>query len=237
VVEEPKLTTLVTLRVARGNMPAHLLMYKPGEKNETPDYAICWQCYLSMRMFNCPPEQRYLLGSSPVGEQAMEKILTARGGLAERYQVNAAKLQAIKADLLGGLITHLRSVSVGLRVSETLTNDYPELLDLEVQHVEKELKIGLAGLAPSIREMMPQEIYNATHIINAAYALFWAERLEKPGVVNAFRQEHLDGAGQQLLDIYENIPGDPMHDYELIDRWADYLKISGWYTWLPYQAP
>ena len=125
----------------------------------------------------------------------------------------------------------------GLRVSEKLTLEYPELLELEAVNVEKELAIAKESLSVRVREMMPAEIYNPTQYINAAYALFWAERLEKPVVVNPFHLGGFDKYGQQLLDIYESVPSDPSHDCELIDRWADYLKIRSWYSWLLYQAP
>ncbi|MFA5874619.1 MAG: hypothetical protein WC832_11705 [Anaerolineales bacterium] len=237
VTEEPALPTLATIRIARGNIPAHILSYRPGAKNESPDFAICWQCAFALRMYECPQDQRYLIAGNPEGDRAIDAILKAPNGIVQKYPLDKAQLEAFKQQLLSGLITHLRSVPIGLRVSETLTVDYPELLELETMHVEKELAIAKESLSARVREMMPAEIYNPTHTINAAYALFWAARLEKPEVVNPFHLDGFDGYGQQLLNIYESVPGDPAHDYELIDRWADHLKIRSWYSWLPYQAP
>jgi hypothetical protein len=237
VTEDPALPTLATIRIARGNIPAHILSYKPGAKNESPDFAICLQCVFALRMYECSPDQRFLIASSPKGDQAVETILKAPDGIAQKYVLNKAQRDAFKLQLLGGLITHLRSVPIGLRVSEKLTLDYPELLELEASHVEKELAIAKESLSLRVKEMMPAEIYNPTHSINAAHALFWAGRLEKPEVVNLFRLNGFDGYGQQLLDIYESVPSDPLHDCELIDSWADNLKIRSWYSWLPYPAP
>jgi len=237
VIEEPALPTLATIRIARGNIPAHILSYRPGPKNETPDFTICWQCALALRMYECPPDQRYLIASSAEGDRALDTILKAPGGIAQKYRLDKTQLEAFQQELLGGLITHLRSVPIGLRVSEKLTLDYPELLELEALNVEKELAIAKESLSTRVREMMPAEIYNPTQYINAAYALFWAERLEKPVVVNPFRLAGFDEHGQQLLDIYQSVPDDPVHDNELIDRWADHLKVRGWYSWLPYQSP
>jgi hypothetical protein len=237
VTEDPTLPTLATIRIARGNVPAHILSYRPGAKNEAPDFSICWQCTFALRMYERPPEQRYLIASSMEGDQALDAILKAPGGLAQKYRLNKAQLETFQQQFLGGLITHLRSVPVGLRVSEKLTLDYPELLELEAPHVEKELAIAKESLSARVKEMMPAEIYNPTHYINAAYAMFWAPRLEKPVIINPFHLAGFDIYGQQLLNIYETVPGDPEHDCELIDRWADYLKIRSWYSWLPYQAP
>ena len=237
VTEDPALSTLATIRIARGNIPAHILSYRPGAKNESPDFAICWQCTFALRMYECPPDQRFLIASSPEGDRALDAILKAPGGIAQKYRLEKAQLEAFQQQLLGGLITHLRSVPIGLRVSEKLTLDYPELLELEAPHVEKELAIAKESLSPRVKEMMPAEIYNPTHSINAAHALSWAERLEKPEVVNPFRLAGFEEYGQNLLNIYESVPGEPEHDCELIDRWANYLNIRSWYSWLPYQAP
>jgi hypothetical protein len=188
-------------------------------------------------MYECPLDQRFLIGSNPEGDKALDAIMKAPTGHAQKLRLNKEQEEVFKQQLLSGLITHLRSVPIGLRVSETLTLDYPELLELENLHVEKELAIAKESLSASIKEIMPAEIYNPTHYINAAYVLFWSTRLEKPDVVNPFHLEGFDRSGQQLLNIYESVPNDPKHDYELIDRWAEYLKIRSWYSWLPYQAP
>jgi hypothetical protein len=237
VREEPALPTLATIRIARAGIPAHILSYKPVAKDETPDFAICWQCALAMRMYECPPDQRFLIGSNPNGDKALDVVLGATRGIVQKLRLNKEQLGSFKELLLSGLITHLRSVPIGLRVSETLTLDYPELLELEALHVEKELAIGKESLSARVKETMPAEIYNPSQYINASYALFWSVRLEKPVVVNPFHLAGYDRYGQQLLKIYESVPSDPSHDYELIDRWAEYLKIRSWYSWLPYQAP
>jgi len=63
VKEETALPTLATIRIARGNIPAHILSYRPSAKNESPDFAICWQCAFALRMYECPPDQRYLIAA------------------------------------------------------------------------------------------------------------------------------------------------------------------------------
>lgn len=237
VMEQPDLPTIATIRIARGNLPAHILSYKPNQKDQLPDYSICWECKFAMRMYECPPEKRFQITGNQDGERAVDEILKAPGGIAQKFNLTGTQREGIKQQFLGGLITHLRSVPVGLRVSEKLTLDFPELLEYEVLHVEKELAIAKESLSRQIKDMMPVEIYNPTQAINAAYALFWATCLEKPVIVNPFRMDGSDRQGQKLLDIYNATTDDPLHDNELIDRWAELLKIRSWYSWLPYQAP
>jgi len=237
VMEDPRLSTMSEIKIARGSLPAHIISYKPVSKTEAPDYAIIFQCALAMRLFDCPPDDRMLIAVSPSGSDDLQAILTRPNGFAEKHQLSSADLEGFKDQLLHGLITHLRSVPLGLRVSEKLSLDHPELLDLESKQVEMELRLNRESLAESIREVMPQEVFNPTQCINAAFAAFWAGRLERPEIVNPYRLAGFESQGSELLKLCEEIPNDPINDCELIDRWAGYLQIREWYTWLPYQTP
>jgi len=146
-------------------------------------------------------------------------------------------VDTLRDQLLQGMITHLYSVAVGLRVSESLTIDYPELLDLEEEHVERELNTNRETLSPRLREMIPQEVFNATQKINAAYAIHWGNRREKPKMINPYRLERFEMAGNELLKIFESVLNDPEHDYELVNQWAEILGIRGWYSWVKYVTP
>ena len=54
---------------------------------------------------------------------------------------------------------------IGLRVSEKLTLDYPELLELEAPHVEKELAIAKESLSARVKgndaggDIQPHSLY------------------------------------------------------------------------------
>ena len=58
VLEDPNLPNLATVRMARGNVPAHFVTYKPT-RDESLDYLICVQCGFVLRLFDTPPEQRF----------------------------------------------------------------------------------------------------------------------------------------------------------------------------------
>lgn len=237
VMEDPKLENLSRIKIARGNMPAHIISYKPGLKNESPDYSIIFQCAMAMRVFDCPPDERRLIAASSTANESLQAILARPNGIAEKFQLSGARLNGFTDKLVDGLIAHLCSIPLSLRVSESLSLDHPELLELEAAHVERELLINKETLSDQIQEIMPSEVFDPTQCINAAFAIFWAERLERTEIVNPYRLAGFESHGSELLKIYEGIPSDPTNDCELIDAWADHLGIRDWYTWLPYQAP
>ena len=236
-IEDPALPNLAVFRVAREEHAMHELHYRPGDGTQPPDYNICWHCYVAMRLYDCPPEARCLMAASPDGGQELEAILSSPNGIARRFRLDRPRLQAYKDSVLNALLTHLDSVPIGLRAAEILEADHPELHDLGMKYVETQLAAGLVSLSARVREMMPAKLYACTGSINAAYALYWAERLENPELARSYEPPGFDGPGRELLEIYHSVPSETEHDRELIDRWAGVLKLRRWYTWEPYPAP
>jgi hypothetical protein len=237
VREAPDLPTIATVRIARGNLPAHIISFKPGTKNETPDYAIIFQCAMAIRTFECPPDDRKLIAASAYGEGIVRGLLTTPNGIAEKLSLSSAQAAEYGERLLMGLVTHLRSVPISLRVSETLTLEHPELLEHEASQAERELRLNRESLAEHIREVTPRGIFDPTQAINAAFAIFWAERLERTEIANPYLLAGFEAQGQALLKILAEVPTHPVNDCELIDRWAEQLGIRDLYEWLAYHSP
>ena len=235
VVEDKNLPVPASLRIARGQLPAHILSFNTLHGNSL-DFIICWQCALALRLFERDADQRFQIASSPESSQHLDNILFVPNGVVDRFGLDPNSAASLRDQLLQGLIVHLYSMTVGLRVSDRLTLDYPELLEFESQHVENELQTNLSGLSEQVRKTLPREVFDATHKINTAFALYWSRRLERPEVVNPYRSHGFEPMGNELLKIFERIPSDAAHDYELVDEWGKLLGIREWYIWTKYEG-
>jgi hypothetical protein len=236
VIEDKNLPVFASLRIARGSLPAHILSFNTPPHKNLLDFIICWQCALALRFFERGLEERFQIASSPESSRQLENILYAPNGVVNKFGLDPAQAVSLRDQLLQGLIVHLYSVAVGLRVSARFTLDYPELLEFESQHVERELSLNAEGLSEQVRATLPREVFDATHKINTAYALYWSRRLEKPEVVHPYRLRGFELAGNELLKIFERVPHDAAHDYELVDEWGKFLGIRDWYIWKEYEG-
>jgi hypothetical protein len=237
VMEDPKLQVLATVRMARaGGLPAHLITYKqaPGD---VPDYQICFECGYILRLFDNPPEKRFDITDTSKGREQVEKMITAPGGLASKYRLGKTQIEQMQAQFLNGVIVHLRSIPVGLRVSEWLSAAYPDLEALEKEHVQKELNVNRQSMSNEVKDITPKKVFQAAQSISAAYAWYWSGIYGKPELFNLYRLNGFEKQGQKLMEIFEQIPDRPRHDQELIDAWGENLGISDWFTWVPYQPP
>jgi hypothetical protein len=237
VTQDPKLPTIATVRMARkGSVPSHLVIYKPYP-GESPDYQICFECAFILRLFSNPPEKRFDITETAKGREEVEKMMTTPSGVAAKYRLKKAQIDELRTQFLGGLIIHLRSVPVGLRISEWLSTNYPELEALEKEYVQKEFDINRQSMKGEVKDITPPKVFLAAQAITAAYMFYWSEFYTKPEVFNPYIQEGFEKDARVLLDIYHRTPDDPTFDQALIDAWGRYLGLADWYTWQPYQPP
>jgi len=227
IVEEPKLSTLAHLQIARGDAPLHLLRYKPmGET--PPDYFIVYQCGHVLRLYGAPPDKRFDFASGQEGRTKIE-IELRDPRLPER-------VRDMGEMLLGGLITQLRSVPVGFRIDEWIERTFPELVELQRKAVVAQLETNSKAIADAGGGIIPAKVAKASLGMNAAFAAFWGRKWADPTTVVPYKAIGLATLGERLLTIYDRTPDDPVNDVQLVGEWAFELKLHGWYDAVPFNG-
>ena len=226
-------TMLAKVVMARGALALHRVTYRP-DSSTAPDYLICQQAGFILRLFDTPPEKRFDFAPSPEGEAAIERLVRSHPVMKALPPKAVPQLCQILRD---GLLSHLRTIPLGMRVDRWLATEFPSLVELQKASVLRQLQDAATTLAPQHRQVSPQKIFDATQAISAAFALFWAGRLNQPQLALPFKAAGYFQAGQQLLSIWESTPDAAENDRAMIDGWAEKLGIAGWYQWVPYSAP
>jgi len=235
VMEDPKLGTIATVRMARGAMPAHVVLYKPMP-GEPPDYLICYQCGFILRKFAVPPESRFDLADTAAARDYVHTAMLSPDGAARKFNLKEPQIAELQNQFLQAVLVHLLSIPIGMRVAAWLRDTYPELQEAQKVQVLRELAEGREALSPQIRNITPTKVYTSSQCISAAYAIYWAVTYKRPDLMAPYRAK-FEKCGNNLLTIWRDVPDDPAHDVELVDRWADALALGGWYTWNPYESP
>lgn len=226
-------TLLAKVVMARGKLALHRVSYR-ADSAASPDYLICQQAGFILRLFDAPADIRFDFAASPAGYTAVEQLVNAHPVARMLRPGTAPQFCRV---LLDGLLNHLRSIPVGMRVDRWLADQCPDLADLQKASVLRQLQDAAATLAPEQRKVTPQPIFDATQAISAAFAQFWAARLDQPQLALPFTAAGYSKAGEELLAIWEATPDIAENDRLIIDRWADKLGIAGWHQWVPYVAP
>lgn len=94
-----------------------------------------------------------------------------------------------------GLMTHLRSIPIGLRVAEWIYYNYSDLRDPQCTTVLKEIADAKTTRQPQYRDLTPEQVYKATEAINAAYGIYWAEQYDMRELATPFQFAGFERAG------------------------------------------
>jgi len=72
--------------------------------------------------------------------------------------------------------------------------------------------------------------------MNAAFALFWNRQWNDPALSLAYKSAGFEKAGAELLATFDEIPGEPTNDRQLVDAWGTKLGLASWYEWVAYSG-
>lgn len=239
VQETPSLPTFASVRIARHGAPAHVIQWRAID-GDPPDYLIAFQCGYVIRKFSAPADERYDIAPSATGREAVERLVREAGSTerlpppvtSEVHNIDSA-ISTFSKQLLDGLIIHLLSIPIGLRIAEWLRTEYPDVIPMQDRQVVREAAIHQQSNAPAVRRVVPKTIFDATLTISAAYAVFWSQLAAIDGLVEGYAPFLAEG--RALVELTKSISSDPTADAQLVDGWANRLGLSGWYRWVPFR--
>ena len=93
-------------------------------------------------------------------------------------------------------MTDLRSIPVGLRIHNWIFVEQPDLVEMQKNAAQRQLKENLGSTSDNVRASIPPQIYDATMTINAAYAQFGRE-MEPAGIGVELQGERPCGGWQE----------------------------------------
>lgn len=230
------LTALAAVRVARARTATHHVLYNPLAESE-PDYPIAHGCGMALRLFAVQPADRFEVAPAESGREAIERELTAAGGIADRFRLSPAQSTSLRDKLYGGLMLQLRTTPLGLRVDRWLWETFPSLRDLQTDGARAQLAEGVGLLSPEVREFTPPRALSASLAMHGAAAEFWARTWADPTVLDPYRVAASDRDGRALMHHWDMLPDDPAQDRALVDTWATTVGIGDWYDWRPFPSP
>jgi len=236
VSEDASVKTLAASRIARGGNRIHTITFNPSAVSE-PDYVICYQCGFILRLFGTPVTDRVDLAGTADGRQVVHRLLTASDGPGKKLKLPPESIAALRDQVFDGLMTQLRSIPIGFRVDSWIMREYSELAQLQRDMAMRQIKDNLAALSPDIKKIAPKKVYQSNLTMSAAFAEFWARRYSDPALSLPYKAAGYLKAGEELLAILDEIPDEPAADRELVDAWGEHLGLTGWYRWVPYEAP
>jgi len=210
---------------------SYIVQYRPGIS--FVDYAIAFQCGHVLRSLALPAADRRQFvasaGAMPWGAALVKRHLAAKAPSPPTDDV----VGAFTGKLVSGLLTQLRSIPIGMRVDAWLAAEAPGLADQQAASFALQQHEALGSVSPGIRKVVPDEIVAGSILLNTAYALFCDRLLEGSAYAVPYEAAGFKELGGRLLALFDETPDGPEFDYELVNRWAAEIGLSGIFRWEP----
>ena len=228
-IQKDDLKPYAALKMARKNMPSHLIYYKK-EHDDIINHMIVHECGHLFRIFKCTENQRLMpYSNDQIKYNALKKIeneiqaLTSI--LSEDHIINLVNLW------YSGLILQVTNLPPDMMIEKWIYNRFPELRPLQLKSLNKQLKDSVAGLTESVRRITPQTILHASNIINYAFFRILGLHIGQNFTRQYSSTQYVD-KGKELASITEkNYTDSHEGDNVMIDKWAAFVNISDWFKW------
>jgi hypothetical protein len=232
-VEKSDLETYAGVRIARSNMPEHIIVYKT-EHNDLINHLIAHECGHIKRIYETPPEKRLMVISTDdhkhKGMSIFEKDLQA---LSKSQGLEIASKLANM--WYSGLVRQVTNQPVDLMIEKWLYEDYPALRGLQITSLSDQNDLALQGLNKRVKEITPRFVFHAGNLMNVAYTISLSKiirvKLVRQWKPTEFYAEALDLA--KMLDIEKG--WQPENDCDMVNLWAKRMKLNDWFTWHPFE--
>lgn len=223
---DPKFAGHATIRIARDDQPAHLLLHKKEHDAVLP-YLVAFQCLLALRTIEADKESRFDLASKP--NMAGDVLKMTQEHAKKNPNIPEHAIPQLANQFGNGLGWQLRSFPIAIRVDKQLYDNHPQLQPLQRKNIEQQLQEAMEALSPQIKQIAPQEIIDANASMSSAFTQFWADLWNEPALSTPFTAAGYKEIGEKLLALNTSILDDPNKDRELIDAWARVIGIDHWF--------
>jgi len=232
-VEKDDLTTYAALRMARKNMPAHIIFVKK-EHDEIINHLIAHECGHVLRFFGVPEEKRLIaITNDQIKLNALSEIEPEIQELSKVLPFD--KLAQIVNLWYTGTFRQVTNFPPDIMIEKWIYDEYAELRQYQLKSIKKQHQEALAGLSAEVVKITPPTFLDLSNIMNYAFfrvlGLHFGSTFVKP-----YSNTKYIGSGKKLASLTEAEYIDNYNgDIQMINKWADFLKLSNWFEWAGFE--
>lgn len=234
--ERPGMAQLAGVKMARQGMVQHIVYYRSAA---TPvlDHLVAHECGHILRMGDVPVEDRKVpVTNRKTMTNALSPVLPELERIAAQLPGEAGP--ELLGFLYGGIVRQLTNYPSDLAIERWLHDNYKTLRSSQYESLRGQLRDAEKGLERRIRVMTPKVIYEAANVMNYAFFALLERELGE-ALLGLFAASEFKPRGQALAEQTGSFSQKSyLEDMAMVDRWASFLGLDGWYEWVPFdQVP
>ena len=228
-IQKEDLPTYAALKMARKNMPSHLIYYKK-EHDEIINHLIVHECGHLFRIFKCPENQRLVpYSNDQMKYNALKKIENEIQALTKILSED--QIAQIINLWYNGIIRQVTNLPPDIMIEKWIYDQFPKLRALQLKSLNKQLAEALSGLSETVSRMTPYTILYTSNVMNYAFFRILGLHIGQ-NFTRQFSSTIYIGKGKELASMTEkDYTNSHEGDNIMIEKWAAFVKISDWFKW------
>jgi hypothetical protein len=231
-IEKRDMDYFARVKPARMHMASHLIYYKT-EHNELINHLVAHECGHIIRMFSVPEEKRLVPKTTDdIKRTALTEIEDDINKLSSSMPFS--QLAQVVNMWYNGTITQVTNQPPDIMIEKWIHDNYEELIELQLQSIKKQHDESIVALTKRVARMTPKKIYEVSNVMNFCFfkylGLYLNEDYLKPYWDFRYKRK-----AEELAKITQNYKDDYLGDLEMINKWAEYLEITNWFTWTDFE--
>jgi len=231
-IERPDLEVRATIKIARKNMSNHFF-YAKNFHSEAINHLVVHECVHILRILSALEKDRLVPGVK--NENIIHYRVSIDKSLPKIFkEMPKETLEKILDFWLNGIIRQLTNLPVDYRIEYWIYNNFPNLRKTQNKSVENDLKASIQSLSKEVKTMTPSLIFEKSYLMNYAYTKV-IDKLLNTDYLHYYKNlDNLD-EGDKLASLLETEDRGYNQDIGTINRWAEILNLSNWFTWINFE--
>ena len=234
-VEKSDLDVYAAVRIARENMPKHILYYKTSH-SDLLNHLIPHECGHIIRLFKAPPEKRVM---AAVDNETKEIAFTEMQNDIVRLndELGFDKTAAIINMQYTGVVRQITNYPPDIMIERWIYREYPALRTFQLKSFQKQFDDAVEGTKPEVKALTPGKIYAASNLMNYAFFRILGKMVGE-NFVRLYGSSIISlDEGKALAGIVEKVDADNFEtDIKLVNEWVLFLGMASWFKWVPFEA-
>jgi hypothetical protein len=231
-IERNDLPAYAAVKPARAHMPAHIFFHKK-DPGDVINHLLAHECGHLLRIFGVPPEKRLIpRTNNQIKLKALSEIEPEIRQLSSHIPFQ--QLAQVVDIWYAGTVRQVTNFPPDIMVEKWIYDEYPELRPYQSRTVNKQYKESVQGLSRQVAEMTPRKFLNVCNTMNYTFFLMLGTHL---GVdyLGSFRNSRYSDKGEELATITKDYLNNYEGDVQTINKWAQFLELSHWFTWSDFE--
>jgi hypothetical protein len=218
--------------MARKNMSNHFF-YAKNFRTEAINHLVIHECAHVLRILSAPEKERLVPGVK--SENIIHYRVSIDKSLPKIFkEMPKETLEKISDFWLNGIIRQLTNLPVDYRIEYWIYSSFPNLRKTQKESIEDDLKASIQSLSKEVKTMTPSLIFEKSYLMNYAYTKLVDKLLGTNYLPYYKNLDNLD-EGDKLASLLETEDKGYNQDIDTINRWAEILNLSNWFTWINFE--